>query len=337
MQRSALIAGIVLCCVTVCCSVSHSKFISSSTVNVSAAPDYRDLQYWAAHPDKKDIADSIPKPLQTSLPPDTAVAVFFVHPTTLTSGRDTSWNASLGNDTINRKTDNTTILYQSTAFNAYQLYAPRYRQAHLRAYYTKDTLNARKAFDLAYEDIKAAFFQFLEWNPSRPIVIASHSQGSTHAIRLLNEYFQNGELKSRLVVAYILGMHIPTLGVLNLCVDSVQSGCVCAWRTFKSGYVPSYIKLESGPAFVTNPLTWDTTAAFAPRHLNKGAIVRDFNKIYPAAADAQIHERVLWVDKLRFPGQILLRTNNYHAGDINLFYVNIRQNLHTRIRAFLSK
>jgi hypothetical protein len=179
--------------------------------------------------------------------------------------------------------------------------------------------------------------QFLEWNPSRPIVIASHSQGSTHAIRLLNEYFQEGPLKERLVVAYILGMHIPSLGILKICADSVQTGCVCAWRTFKSGYVPAYVQRETGPAFVTNPLTWDTTTVFAPRELNKGAVVRDFNKVYPRAADAQVQERILWVDKLRFPGQILLQTKNYHAGDINLFYVNIRQNLHARVRAFLAK
>lgn len=337
MQRLFGFAGVLWCFAFISCSPSYAKFIASSPAVNSAAPDYRDLQYWAAHPEKRDVADSIPKPLQSGLPTDTSAAVFFLHPTTLTSNKDTSWNAALGNDTINSKTDLTTILYQSTAFNAYTLFAPRYRQAHLRSYYTIDTITAHKAFDLAYEDVRAAFLQFLDWNPSTPIVIASHSQGSTHAIRLLNEFFQEGELKERLVVAYILGMHIPSLGTLKLCIDSIQTGCVCAWRTFKSGYVPSYVKLESGPAYVTNPLTWDTSGTFAPRELNKGAIVRDFNKIHPRAADAQIQERILWVDKLRFPGQLLLQTKNYHAGDINLFYVNIRQNLQARIHAFLSK
>ena len=337
MQRLPLVATVLLWIAAISCAPSYIKLVSSSAVPESAAPDYGDLQYWAAHPEKKDVADSIPQPLQTGLPTDTAAAVFFLHPTTLTSNRDTIWNASIGNDTINSKTDNTTILYQSTAFNAYLLYAPRYRQAHLRSYFTSDSASARRAFNLAYDDIRAAFLQFLEWNPSRPIVIASHSQGSTHAIRLLNEYFQEGPLKERLVVAYILGMHIPTLGILKICADSVQTGCVCAWRTFKSGYVPAYVQRETGPVFVTNPLTWDTTTVFAPRELNKGAVVRDFNKVYPRAADAQVQERILWVDKLRFPGQILLQTKNYHAGDINLFYVNIRQNLHARVRAFLAK
>ena len=337
MQRLWAISGVLMWMAVISCAPSATRLISSPAPLKSVAPDYRDMQYWAAHPAKKDVADSIPKPLQTGLPTDTSVAVFFLHPTTLTSGRDTSWNAEFEDETINSKTDNTTILYQSTAFNAYTLYAPRYRQAHLRSYYTSDTIAALNAFELAYDDVKSAFLQFLKWNPTKPIVIASHSQGSTHAIRLLNEFFQSGELRERLVVAYIIGMYIPSLGNLKLCVDSLQTGCVCAWRTFKSGYVPSYVELETGPAFVTNPLTWDTSSAWAPRELNKGALVRDFNTIHPRAADAKIQERVLWVDKLRFPGQIFLQTKNYHVGDINLFYVNIRQNLDARIHAFLSK
>src|SRR5687768_15263966 len=132
MQRFPLTAAVLMCFAAVSCAPSYTRLLSSATIPESAAPDYRNLQYWAAHPEKKDVADSIPQPLQTGRPPDSAAAVFFLHPTTLTSSRDTVWNASLGNDTINSKTDNTTILYQSTAFNAYLLYAPRYRQAHLR-------------------------------------------------------------------------------------------------------------------------------------------------------------------------------------------------------------
>ncbi len=41
------------------------------------------------------------------------------------------------------------------------------------------------AFDLAYEDLKTAFENYLKhYNKGRPIIIASHSQGSLHALRL---------------------------------------------------------------------------------------------------------------------------------------------------------
>gem|GEM_PF-4872180 len=33
-------------------------------------------------------------------------------------------------------------------------------------------------------------------------------------------------------------------------------------------------------------------------------------------------------------GKILFNKKNYHVGDINLFYLNIRQNVKTRIGAF---
>src|SRR5258706_533076 len=85
-----------------------------------------------------------------------------------------------------------------------------YWQAHLRAYYTTDTARALAAFELAYQDIKTAFQYYLDhYNNGRPIIIASHSQGSSHAQRLLKEFFENGPLKNRLVAAYVIGMYIP--------------------------------------------------------------------------------------------------------------------------------
>ena len=38
---------------------------------------------------------------------------------------------------INKKTDEKPILYQASAFNEFPVYAPRYRQAHIRAYFTE--------------------------------------------------------------------------------------------------------------------------------------------------------------------------------------------------------
>jgi len=51
-------------------------------------------------------------------------------------------------------------------------------------------------------------------------------------------------------------------------------------------------------------------------------------------ADAQIHDDILWINKPHFPGSFFYRTKNYHIGDMNLFYVNIRDNIRTRINAF---
>ena len=70
---------------------------------------------------------------------------------------------------------------------------------------------AINAFATAYADIKAAFEYYLKnYNHGRPIIIASHSQGSTHALHLLKDYFENKPLQKQLVAAYIVGMTIPT-------------------------------------------------------------------------------------------------------------------------------
>ena len=87
-------------------------------------------------------------------------------------------------------------------------------------------------------------------------------------------------------------------------------------------------------SYVTNPLNWKTDESYAPASLNRGAVLRDFDKIYEHVTDAQVHGNYLWVKKPKFPGSILYRSKNYHIGDINLFYMNIRSNIQTRIRAF---
>jgi hypothetical protein len=307
------------------------------TADNPAPIDYSKLENWAAHPDKNDPSDSVPEPLIPGSIKDTGVDVFFLHPTTLTSARDKKWNGDIHDSALNAKTDASTILFQASAFNECRVFAPRYRQAHIRAYYSRDTVSARDAFDLAYGDLKAAFQYYLDhYNHGRPIIIASHSQGTSHAKRLLKEFFENGPLKDRLVAAYIIGMAIPGdyFTGLPTCADSTSTGCVIGWRTYKRGTEPHSVQEEGSPSLVVNPLTWTTTDEYAPRSLNRGAVLTKFNKLFPAITDAQIHGGILWVHRPHFPGSFLIRTSNYHIGDINLFYLNIRDNVRTRIRYF---
>lgn len=295
------------------------------------------MEYWAAHPDKWDPSDSTPAPLITERIPDSSVDIFFLHPTTLTDQKDTSWNADINDSALNEKTDKTTILFQASAFNECRVYAPRYRQANIRAYFTADTARARAALDLAYADLREAFAYYLDhYNQGRPIIIASHSQGTTHAIRLLKEFFEGKPLAHRLIAAYVIGMAIPKsyFTALPPCRDSTSTGCFLGWRTLKEGYEPASVKKEKVPSVVVNPLTWTMTDSLAPRDLNKGAILTRFNHLVPRVTDARIHDGVLWVHRPYFPGSFLLRTRNYHIGDINLFYLNIRENIRTRIRSY---
>jgi hypothetical protein len=320
------------------CSPKYSTG-KSSRATIAATPgvaDYGNLYYWAAHPDKQDPSDSLPLPLRDKVIKDDRADVFFIYPTSFTSRSDTGWNASLTDEVINNKTDYSSILYQASAFNEYRIFSPRYRQAHIRSYYTKDE-KAKAAFDLAYADVKAAFeFYLKQYNNQRPIIIASHSQGSTHAQRLLKEFFDGQPLKEQLVAAYMPGMYIPPnyYSNLKMCQDSTSTGCFVGWRTFKRGYLPDFVQEENGSCLVTNPLTWTTTKDYAPYKLNSGAVTTQFNRVRKGVTDAQIHEGVLWINRPHIPGSIFLKMKNFHIGDINLFYMNIRKNLRTRANTY---
>ena len=325
-------------------SCSPPKYLNQTNYqfkNASGKPDYSSLNYWASHPWKTDAADNIPSSIQNKNK-DSLVDVFFIHPTTYTDpAMPMGWNADIDNEALNKKTDNSTILYQASVFNQEcRIFAPRYRQANIKAFYTTNKENADKAFDLAYDDIKAAFEYYLKYyNNGKPIIIASHSQGTLHAGRLLREFFEDKPLQKKLVCAYIIGLPVFTNYFKDLkpCYDSTSIGCFVSWRTFKQDYTVAFIKEEKESAYVTNPLTWTLSENFAPAKLNKGGILREFNKVIPGLVHAQIHGNVLWVNKPQFFGNIFLTMKNYHIADYNLFYVNIRENVKTKIQSFLKK
>lgn len=320
------------------CAPKYKQYISSYTkTNGSTAPDYDDLYYWSAHPWKKDPSDSVPKPLRPGHTVDSTADVFFIYPTTLTDPTDTSWNASVNDPFINAKTDYSPILYQASVFNEFRLFSPRYRQAHIRAYFTADSVRSKAAFELAYQDIKNAFQYYLDhFNNGRPIIIASHSQGSTHAQRLLKEFFDGKPLQRKLVVAYVIGMYVPNNAFKSLpaCSDSTKTGCVCSWRTYKKGFEPDFVVKENSTAFIVNPLNWTNAPRFVNHQFNKGSILLNFNKIEKRLVGAEVHDGILWVRRLHLPLGFLIRRKNFHIGDINLFYVNIREDVKRRVGYF---
>lgn len=322
------------------CTPSYSKYVSGyEHPTIAAKPDYSDQYYWAAHPDKKDPSDSVPEPLRESWQFDTTADVFFLHPTTLTDPGNPKANADINDAALNAKTDYSTILYQASAFNHYRLFAPRYRQAHLRWYFTTDTAAAMAAFDTAYDDIAAAFRYYLDhYNHGRPIIIASHSQGSTHAQRLLSEFFDGKPLQQQLVAAYVIGMYIPANRFVSLkaCSDSTATGCILGWRTYKRGYLPEFVVKEGNTGIITNPLSGAPSPGPLPHTANLGSVLTKFNEVHTGLAGAEIHEGVLWIDRLHMTGGRLIKRKNFHVGDINLFYVNIQRDLNERVRQFKS-
>ena len=311
---------------------------------VPSPPNYESLAYWIAHPSKEDMADLVPgKGELTDVQQSAEVDVFFIYPTIYAKKqyKDHPWFADVNDRKLNESIAKSTIKYQASVFNgAGRIYSPLYRQAHIGIYYNMPLKLKVDALAQAYEDVKKAFQYYLEnWNEGRPIIIASHSQGTDHAVKLLRDFFEYDKaLKEKLVAAYIVGMPIAenTFNELSPCGSEEETGCWLTWNTYKKGYYPPSHDFWYGNALNVNPLSWSLDSAYVSREKNRGGILKNFKKIRPGLSDAQSADGMLWINKPKFFGNFLINWDRYHVVDYNLFYLNIRENAAARVEAYLN-
>lgn len=325
--------------------LSHCAAVPKATTytesDIPSPPDYSSSGHWAALPTKADAADRTPGGLKDGQA-QAAADVFYIHPTIYTKTRkgNDAWNADLGDEKLNRAVDGSAILNQASIFNAAgRVYAPRYRQAHIRVFQQRGSDVAERALDLAYADVLAAFDYYLaNYHQGRPIIVAAHSQGTLHAARLLKDRFLRTKLKDQLVVAYLIGMPVPedAFEGLDVCEDAEATNCFVSWRTFRDDYEPPAQAQEVKMA-VVNPLSWRSDEQLIPASENKGGVLYNFDKILPNLVNAQVKGNLLYVNKPKFFGDIFFNRQNYHIGDLNLFWMNVRENALQRTKAHLRK
>lgn len=330
-----------LCLLLFSCKASYYQIPTSFSQAVSPpAPDYSNAAHWASLPTKKDAADSVPH--KSNLKNEQAAAtadVFFVHPTTFTYKPTNQfvWNGDVNDVALNQKTQESTILNQASIFNgSCRIYAPYYRQAHYHAFITTNRNDATQALDFAYQDVRAAFEYYLKhYNQGRPIVIASHSQGTVHAERLLKEFFDGKDLKKQLVVAYLIGRAVsPKVFATIVPTEKPDEvGVWASWCTFGRDFYPARYQDYYKGSQSTNPLLWNSSKDFAPKELNLGGVGYHFT-FAPQMADAQNQEGILWINRPYVRGAKLVKNTNWHRADMNLFYMNIRENVKQRIDAW---
>ncbi len=345
-MRFSAILLLVLLCLFITPSFSQGSGLNerfqsraSASKETPPPPDYSNIRNWASHPSIHDMGDSIPKPLRKGYSYDSTIDVFFIHPTTYLRKENDQMNGDVNNEWLNDRTDNRTILNQASAFNEFRLFAPRYRQANYSAYLSF-LGGYQQVFDTAYADVKKAFQYYLtHWNNGHPFFIASHSQGSQHAVRLIKELIEGTKLETKLVAAYVIGMPPIKSGKLKIpvCNDAAQTGCYIAWNTFTEDFRRQFNFLGRSELETVNPLTWKTTGAVGTSAMHKGAVVNNFNSVKPQVLSAQIKSDKLVItpdsDSIEIPDRI----ENLHVLDINLFYVDIRNNLRTRAGAYKKK
>ena len=280
-------------------------------------------------------------------------AVFFIHPTSYLAREH--WNAPL-DDSESQDRARLFLRGMASPFNkSFDVWAPRYRQAAFGAFLT-DKPEAQAALEAAYADVAQAFAFFVSSVPAdRQIVLAGHSQGSLHLIRLLKEKVAGSPLQRRIAAVYAVGWPIsvphdlPALG-LPACATAGQPGCIMSWSSFAEPADPAQV-LESyarstgfdgslradSEILCTNPLTGSTGGA-APASANFGTLVPSANlnegRLEPGLVPARCEGGLLLIGPPPKLGPYVLPGNNYHVYDIPLFWANVRADMKARVQAW---
>ncbi|MGE4128005.1 MAG: DUF3089 domain-containing protein [Hyphomicrobiaceae bacterium] len=321
-------------------------------------PDYAQPSGWAVWPGVVSAADTVPEgatPGRASAP---SADVFFIHPTTFL-GND-AWNAPFDADGFTGQQLNETVLgNQVSIFNACcRMFAPRYRQATISAF-LRPSADSFKAYGLAYSDVLRAFDHYLQQqNNGRPFILASHSQGSLHATRLIQERIANDPaLGRRLVAAYVVGASLPETFKTGLpvCTSATQTGCLIDWNSASSltplalgrGLMVTWSKgryqaVGLNKWLCVNPLSWDRTAR-SPASKNLGALpFAGLGKPVPPLRSGVTGARctrgrlVISIPRPKRDGftDVLTKLGSYHNLDYALFYDSVRRNAVDRVEAF---
>ncbi len=310
---------------------------------------------WQAHPDMGAASPAEWLPAGQVQSAQRPAAMFFLHPTTYLDRRH--WNAPLDDGIANAQAA-VRLRNQASAFNAVAaIWAPKYRQATFGSF-LKPGIDSQQAIDLAYGDVRAAFRYFLSTVPhDQPIILAGHSQGAAHLLRLLRDDIAGQPTAKRVIAAYVIGWPIsvahdlPALG-LPACVRADQSGCIMAWQSFADPADPSDILAvytvtkgndglpRTGSAMLcTNPLNGGQ-AGNAPASANLGTLFTDAvlepSTLTAGTIAARCTDRGLL--SIGAPpvgiGGYVLPGNNYHIFDINLFWANVRADSSRRAQRF---
>jgi len=309
---------------------------SFDSKDVPPIPNYNLESSWAVLPSKyteefKEFASSQLDTLEAD--------VFYVYPTLNTDKEDPRWNAPINDLEQNDKVLNKAVLYQASALAlSGKVYVPFYRQAHIRSFKMFNE-GGKAALEIAYADVKKAFEVFLsKYNKERPIILLSHSQGTRHTMRLIADFFDEKELQNKLVAAYIPGIGVkPDLfKTIKPMTKPDEIGGFVSWNTYKKGYYPKDDKDWYDGSVTTNPITWDDSKVTTLEQ-HKGFLYTN-KKIYDQALKIEISDGLVWSSNPKFPMRLFMSPiKNYHSGDINLFWQDVKENAALRLNTYLSK
>ena len=243
-----------------------------------AASPYADNAKWLCLPGRADACSApiatvelgpagFGKTSRTAAAKDPPVDCFYVYPTV-------SGDQGLNSDFLPGREEKLMAETQMARFaSVCRPYAPLYRQmtvAAVAAYATG--ADVKKAAEIAYRDVAAAFREYLHRSGGRPFVLIGHSQGSLMLQMLIaREIETNPALARRMQLAIIPGYNVlvphgrlvgGSFKSTPLCSRPGQARCVLTWTSFRERNAPppgaifGYADRQGMTVGCVNPARW---------------------------------------------------------------------------------
>ena len=276
-----------------------------------------------------------------------AADVFFVGPTAYSGGE--SCNLPLS-DWVTRQDFAGLVTVEKGIYdNKARFFAPYYRQAALTVYNLPEEQRLQY-LAVGYRDVADAFQYYLDhYDRGGPIILAGFSQGAELVLDLLEDFFDDPALQTRLVACYAIGWRVePDRAAacpwLTAAAGETDGGVVVSFNSEAPGVTDSLPVPAGTRTLAINPLNWRTDSTPASRRHNRGACFAD-----PYTGDV-IHEEPAftgaWLDGDRgtlklsdvspmdYHGSPLFPAGVYHRYDAVFFYRDLEWNVQGRIHAW---
>ena len=240
------------------------------------------------------------------------------------------------------------------------VYAPYYSQTNLGKIEPDVDLDSLLEGAPKTDAYAALDYYFEHYNNGRPFILAGHSQGSAMLRIILKEYMKNHpDIYKRMIAAYVVGYsvteeYLAEYPHLKFAKSSDDVGVIVSWNTEGPDNDNNIVVMDG--AMSINPLNWKLDDTYASADINLGsAMLSDDSQIYvfdpnptgdslitPGIADARVNVKrgvvICSSDVLpHMPDSVsdFFGTASYHGGDYSFYFGNVRQNVKTRVDAFL--
>lgn len=290
------------------------------------------------------------------VPADTLMEadVFYIAPTCIWDWEDTDGKTYHHMDVDNpeqRGRVDGSIRLAYALFGQYcRFYAPYYRQVTMESWMVVHEETERR-YAVAHKDVVRAFDYYMtHHNAGRPFILAGHSQGAKAVIELL-KHTLTPQQRENMVAAYAFGFavsqqELEQYPILRPARDSMDCGVLVCYNSISTPEAASSLFRDN--AVCINPLNWRTDTTYAPAERHIGAVFFDAK----GGADTLRHRigarideatHTLIVDGLDEASYYipsigkLFPKGNYHVQELNLYFLNVQQNIAQRITAFRSK